>query len=158
MAFQPDLALPRSEPVGKQGGPEYTRRLLTGWRRVKYDLLIALWLAAALYYWVWWLQPEHIQPGLRYWVVTLALVWLFFLQSYYVAIFRSAVVPAADPPDPAVTRVAMIVTKTPSEPFSVVRRTLEAMLAQSYPHDTWLADEDPQPMTSVTVVRMIDED
>ena len=41
------------------------------------------------------------------------------------------------------TRVAMIVTKTPSEPFAVVRRTLEAMLAQTYPHETWLADEDP---------------
>ncbi|WP_246681613.1 cellulose synthase catalytic subunit [Mesorhizobium sp. B2-4-3] len=37
----------------------------------------------------------------------------------------------------------MVVTKAPSEPFAVVQRTLEAMLAQDYPHDTWLADEDP---------------
>jgi cellulose synthase (UDP-forming) len=29
----------------------------------------------------------------------------------------------------------------------VVRETLEAMLAQDYPHDTWLADEDPAPQT-----------
>lgn len=41
----------------------------------------------------------------------------------------------------------MVVTKTPAEPFEVVRRTLEAMLAQDYPHDTWLADEDPGPET-----------
>jgi cellulose synthase (UDP-forming) len=37
----------------------------------------------------------------------------------------------------------MVTTRAPSEPFSLVKRTLEAMLAQQYPHDTWLADEDP---------------
>ncbi|MGE0760972.1 MAG: glycosyltransferase family 2 protein [Pirellulaceae bacterium] len=37
----------------------------------------------------------------------------------------------------------MVVTRAPSEPFSVVRPTLDAMLAQRFPHDTWLADEDP---------------
>jgi cellulose synthase (UDP-forming) len=41
----------------------------------------------------------------------------------------------------------MIVTKTPSEPFEVVRATLTAMLDQDYPHDTWLADEDPSEET-----------
>lgn len=42
-------------------------------------------------------------------------------------------------------RVAMIVTKAPSEPWEMVRTTLEAMLAQEYPgeYDVWLADEDP---------------
>lgn len=38
----------------------------------------------------------------------------------------------------------MVVTKAPSEPWPMVRRTLEAMLAQDVVHDTWLADEDPQ--------------
>lgn len=40
-------------------------------------------------------------------------------------------------------RVAMLVTKTPSEPFWLVKETLMAMLSQNYPHDNWLADEDP---------------
>lgn len=43
-------------------------------------------------------------------------------------------------------RVAMIVTKAPSEPWSVVETTLKAMIAQDidgYPYDVWLADEDP---------------
>jgi cellulose synthase (UDP-forming) len=44
-------------------------------------------------------------------------------------------------------QVAMITTKTPNEPFAIVRHTLSAMLAQQYPHDTWLADEDPSPET-----------
>jgi hypothetical protein len=48
-----------------------------------------------------------------------------------------------------VLRVALVVTKAPSEPWPVVRRTLEAMLAQQfpYPYDVWLADERPDPET-----------
>ena len=47
-------------------------------------------------------------------------------------------------------RVAMIVTKAPSEPWSVVENTLKAMIAQDvdgYPYDVWLADEDPSAET-----------
>ena len=43
-------------------------------------------------------------------------------------------------------RVAMIVTKAPSEPWNVVKNTLESMLSQDidgYPYDVWLADENP---------------
>ncbi len=40
-------------------------------------------------------------------------------------------------------RVAMIVTKAPSEPLDVVQKTILGMLAQDYPHDNWVADEDP---------------
>jgi cellulose synthase/poly-beta-1,6-N-acetylglucosamine synthase-like glycosyltransferase len=41
-------------------------------------------------------------------------------------------------------RVAMIVTKAPSEPWSVVKNTLEHMMNQDIAHayDVWLADED----------------
>ena len=46
------------------------------------------------------------------------------------------------PIDPA-QRVAMIVTKVPSEPWSMVRTNLKLMLKQQPHHDTWLADEDP---------------
>lgn len=47
-------------------------------------------------------------------------------------------------------RVAMIVTKAPSEPWSVVENTLKAMIAQDidgYPYHVWLADEDPSDTT-----------
>ena len=43
-------------------------------------------------------------------------------------------------------RVAMIVTKAPSEPWGIVENTLKAMIAQEidgYPYDVWLADENP---------------
>lgn len=47
-------------------------------------------------------------------------------------------------------RVAMIVTKAPSEPWDVVKTTINAMLNQEidgYPYDVWLADEDPSDET-----------
>lgn len=48
---------------------------------------------------------------------------------------------------PADARLAMVVTKAPSEPWSMVRDTLRAMLDQriDHPYDVWLADEDPTP-------------
>ena len=49
---------------------------------------------------------------------------------------------------PAGLKAAMVVTRAPSEPFEVVSRTLLAMLEQAYPHDSWLADEDPSPATA----------
>ena len=50
-------------------------------------------------------------------------------------------------------RTAMVVTKAPSEPWEMVRETLEAMLSQEFPFpfDTWLADESPDAQTLVLV-------
>ncbi len=113
----------------------------------RYRGLAVLWLAAALLFWGWWLQGAHVLSGTRFALVTACLFWIFFLQAYFLAIFLRAK-RAVDRPDIALNgRYAMVVTKAPSEPFAVVEKTLRAMLAQGVPHDTWLADEDPQPET-----------
>lgn len=141
MTFAPDMHRgPQARGTGLK--PVFSGRI-----KRRYNLIILIWLVAALWFWAWWLKPEHNSTGLQYWIATLGLSWLFFLQVFFVVVFRRAVIPAAAPPDPTTTRVAMIVTKTPSEPFSVLKVTLEAMLNQSYPHDTWLADENPSAET-----------
>jgi cellulose synthase (UDP-forming) len=81
----------------------------------------------------------------RYFLVTALLAWVQILGIWYIAFTLRAVRSVAPDPVAGQWRVAMITTKTPSEPWDVVRRTLEAMLAQDYPHHTWLADEDPSP-------------
>ncbi|UVF22037.1 glycosyltransferase [Microvirga terrae] len=98
-------------------------------------------------FWLWWLQPDHIIELGRYIAITLTLGWLSFCPIYFFAVFYFGRVPNPNIPVPQDYRVAMVVTKAPSEPFEVVRETLEAMLRQTYAHDTWLADEDPQPET-----------
>lgn len=121
--------------------------LFSGRAALRYDLLICLWVIAAVWFWAWWFLPQHMTTGPQYWIASLGLGWLFYLQVFFIVVFRQAKIPVGDPPDPATVAVAMIVTKTPSEPFAVLKTTLKAMLAQTYPCDVWLADEDPQPET-----------
>jgi cellulose synthase/poly-beta-1,6-N-acetylglucosamine synthase-like glycosyltransferase len=134
-------------PSGGRPHRQYLLPLLNRHQRRMYGAGILLWLAAQLYFWQWWLQPEHIVNWFLFSYMSMAFAWLSFQPLYFLAIFFSAKRPATDLQLPPGSRVAMVVTKAPSEPFAVVARTLEAMLDQDYPHDTWLADEDPSPET-----------
>ncbi|QDC08765.1 glycosyltransferase [Oceanicola sp. D3] len=116
-------------------------------RRMAYLAVTLLWVASAGWFWVWWLSSGHMIEPLRYWVVSLSMGWIFAMQLYFLTVFHFASRSVAPAPQPGQWRVAMVVTKTPAEPFSVLRPTLEAMLAQDYPHDTWLADEAPDAET-----------
>ena len=103
------------------------------------------WAALTASAWSWWLQPANsasattllISSALLSVEMLLLPLWFFFW------IWRMK------RPNPALgvpeLRTAIVVTKAPSEPWELVRATLEAMLAQDfpYPYDTWLADESP---------------
>ncbi|AKS46938.1 cellulose synthase (UDP-forming) [Octadecabacter temperatus] len=126
---------------------QFREAVLTGRTRVKYRVFVTVWLVAAGFFWAWWLRPEHNIGLARYVLVSACLFWVFFLQIYFIAMFMRAQQVAKSAKDLVAPRVAMVVTKAPAEPFYVVRETLLAMLAQDVKHDTWLADEDPQPET-----------
>lgn len=121
--------------------------ILSGYRRTEYIACATIWFAALVYLWWWWLLPAHHVDPLGSILITTVLAWTTLLPVYFVAVFYRARKPNGPLRLPAGSRVAMVVTKAPSEPFDVVARTLEAMLAQEVPHDTWLADEDPSPAT-----------
>ena len=78
---------------------------------------------------------------------SLLLAWQTFLPAYYFYFVGKMKRPNPVIAIPTEWRVAMVVTKAPSEPWLVVQSTLRACLKQSHLHDTWLADEDPQPET-----------
>ena len=134
-------------PVRMGAGPHNLEPVLSPKLRIKYAFIILAWLAALGFFWIWWLQPDHNVNTVKFTVVTLALGWISFLQLYFIVIFLRASRTRGTAEDLKAARVAMIVTKTASEPFDIVRPTLEAMLAQDYRHDTWLADEDPKQET-----------
>ncbi|RAC62901.1 glycosyl transferase, partial [Burkholderia multivorans] len=121
--------------------------LMDSGTRTIFHLLALCWLAALAIFWRWWLRDEHYVDAFRFGVNCFILFWTTFIPGYFIFIIRSAVVPNPALDVPRGWRVAMVVTKAPSEPFEVVRTTLLAMLDQTYPHDTWLADEDPTPAT-----------
>ncbi|RYE11153.1 MAG: glycosyltransferase [Hyphomicrobiales bacterium] len=108
---------------------------------------VVLWFASLLYFWVWWIAPEHSSAPLPFALVSLTLAWLTFTPAYFLLIFSGGRRPSGVEGTRPSLRVAMVVTKAPSEPLSVVAETLEAMLAQAPSHDTWLADEDPSEET-----------
>jgi cellulose synthase/poly-beta-1,6-N-acetylglucosamine synthase-like glycosyltransferase len=117
--------------------------VLTGSRKTEYCVGAAIWLALLVYFWSWWLRPEHYIGFWGFASVTAILAWVTLLPGYFMVIFYRARKPNGALKLPAGSRVAMVVTKAPSEPFSIVATTLKAMLAQEFPHDVWLADEDP---------------
>lgn len=126
---------------------DFLAPILKGRMRRKYLLATAVWAASQVFFWTWWLRPDHNIDTLRFVLASLCMGWISFLQAYFIVVFLNGRRPAAPDPAPGQWRVAMIVTKTPGEPLSLLKRTLAAMLAQDYPHDTWLADEDPAPET-----------
>ncbi len=121
--------------------------LMSGPRKREYVVSSLLYLLALVYFWTWWLQPEHNADTVRYIIITLVVAWVTFLPLYPLGIFLNSRAPAPNLRAPRYFRVAMVVTKAPSEPFSIVAETLEAMLRQTYPCDVWLADEDPSEET-----------
>src|SRR5215469_3837860 len=122
----------------------YSISLASPRQRWQYRLLVVAWILGQVWFWSWWLGSDHVVTLVGMFINSLLLVWTTFLPAWYL-FFLGRV----REPNPALAlpagRVAMVVTKAPSEPWSVVRKTLEAMLAQQFPrpYDVWLADEDP---------------
>src|SRR6201996_3263019 len=127
----------------------HLRPALTRGQRGRLACMTAAWILLSVWAWAWWLKPAHISTpasaalstGLLGFEMLFVPLWFFFW------IYRmKRPNPDLEPPR---LRVAMVVTKAPSEPWEVVRETLEAMLDQDFPYefDTWLADESPSPET-----------
>lgn len=113
-------------------------------------VLIALcWAASLAWFWSWWLEPQHRATWAGFVINSALLLYLTALPAYFfITVLRvRRVNPAL--PVPRV-RVAFAVTRAPSEPWPTARRTLEAMLTQSYPHpyDVWLCEEAPTEETT----------
>ncbi len=109
---------------------------------------IAAWIVAFLFFWAWWLDPAHVTHWPSYVMITIVVGWITLLPAYFIFIFAGAKVAGKNGRAVPNGRIAMVVTKAPSEPFTVVRKTLLAMLDQiGCDYDVWLADEDPSPET-----------
>ena len=107
-----------------------------------YLFLLTIWLASVVVFFGWWFNPEHVVSGFGTFLNTIIIGWSTLLPAYYFALLWRMKRPNPELPVPS-GRVAMVVTKVPSESFEMVTETLTAVLAQSHAHDTWLADEDP---------------
>lgn len=115
--------------------------------------VLAATVACYAWFWTWFVWSVIDAPGAEVaWISLFGFlvaidhanhVWLLWIAPRFEKIRKDSKADRSDRP----RRVAMIVTKAPSEPFEVVRKTLEAMLAQDVPNgasaDVWVADERP---------------
>jgi cellulose synthase (UDP-forming) len=118
--------------------------LLSRRQHWQYRLLVVAWVIGQLWFWRWWLQDDHVVTLFGIVFNSVLLSWAAFLPAWFLFFLGRARQPNPHLPVPA-GRVAMVVTRAPSEPWTLVRKTLLAMLAQDFPrpYDVWLADEDP---------------
>ncbi len=122
---------------------------LTGGQRLSLACLALAWVLLTVWAWAWWFQPSHSFSPLALAINTalLAVEMLLLPLWFFFWLWRMK------RPNPALEvpqlRTAIVVTKAPSEPWSMVRETIEAMLGQDFPFpfDTWLADESPDDET-----------
>ena len=117
--------------------------VLSAYERLVLLALILLWLLGSISFWYWSIQPS---VWVNFYGTLLNLALLIYVTAIplwpFLLLARMKQV-RADLPVPTYLRVAMVVTKAPSEPWPLVQQTLMAMLEQSPKHDTWLADEAP---------------
>lgn len=112
--------------------------------RVKVAALTLGWVGCLVWFWVWWLSPEHRIGWVGLAVNSALLLYLALLPVHFlVAVVRLRRFDSQI--EVPLVRAAFVVTRAPSEHWDIARTTLEAMLQQDYPHpyDVWLCDEDP---------------
>jgi cellulose synthase (UDP-forming) len=105
--------------------------------------LIGIWIISLTLFLIYWCRPEHIVGWDKFIINTLLFFWINLLPGYFFFFVSRMKQVNPDLEIPGGWKVAMVTTRAPSEPFSVVQKTLLAMKDQKFPHDTWLADEDP---------------
>jgi cellulose synthase/poly-beta-1,6-N-acetylglucosamine synthase-like glycosyltransferase len=123
-----------------------SKDLMSRRQRLIFSFLLSLWLVSLIYFWIWWFRSEHFVTTGGLVLNSIILLWSTAMPVYYFFFVARARVPDPTLPLPA-GPVAIVVTKAPMEPWSVVKKTLEAMMGQRFPRsfDIWLADEEPSP-------------
>ena len=148
------MSSPRPERAAREQRVERRRPLaqlvpvFSGERRIAYFAGVTAWLGGLVWFWQWWFRPEHVIAIVPFVTLSLIMAWITLLPAYFIYLFAGSRKPRHILKQCVPGRIAMVVTKAPSEPFEVVRKTLNAMLDQvGYDYDVWLADEAPDPAT-----------
>jgi cellulose synthase/poly-beta-1,6-N-acetylglucosamine synthase-like glycosyltransferase len=121
-----------------------------------FQILLLLGFSSSIIFAGWWFQPQHIAQnfsGLLHifdYVLFFALSYIVWYQIvnelfyWYNANHMRKIEPVK--PEEGLS-VAFLTAFVPqNEPYDVLERNLEAMVAVDYPHDTWLLDEGNDPI------------
>jgi cellulose synthase/poly-beta-1,6-N-acetylglucosamine synthase-like glycosyltransferase len=144
------VGAPASGPVLRPGRVERTARadtftpILAPRDRIVVALLTAGWFICLVAFWRWWFEPTHRVGWFGLILNSTLLLYLSAQPAFFLLLVNRLRMVRRDIKVPAL-RVALVVTRAPSEPWAVASATLLAMLGQQYGgrYDVWLCDEDP---------------
>src|SRR5262252_3570074 len=108
--------------------------LLGARQRLQHTGAVLAWGLATAYFWLWWLEPHH-NIGTIWFVLNSAVLGFFTLVPLYLLSLYIRGRVSALQVDPPVGRVAMVVTKAPSEPWSVT--TIPGLPTKTLPRRRW---------------------
>jgi cellulose synthase (UDP-forming) len=124
-------------------------RVWRGWDRAAISVLMACWVVLLVTFWVWWAEPVHQVSATRTAVDAFLLAYMTVILPALPVVYLLRV-RRVNPELPVpFLRVALVVTKAPSEPWDLVKATLRAMQHQDapFPYDVWICDENPSKET-----------
>jgi len=113
--------------------------------RIALWVLVTIGIEAALYYADWWFEPQHRRNLVFFALLSLAIfygVYRSVVNWFYFLFIKGT--PHIDAP--AELSVDVFVTAMPGEPYDMFEKTLTAIAAVRYPHQSYLLDggNDPQ--------------
>ncbi len=128
-----------------------------------YTIVVGFGVGAIAVYAQWWFQAAHIATnGATFWSINLLLfimlsfvVWLGIFQrlAIWFLVFNMKKPIHLEPEKNQ--KVAMLTCFVPGkEPYELLEKTLRAMVAIKYPHDSWVLDEGNDPVVIAMCERL----
>jgi len=130
------------------------REVMSARNKIIYRLFIGIWVLVNMIFWSWWFQKEHIASLSMFVLISVALLYeTTILPTFYLFFVGQMRYPIPVDPEPNM-RVAMITLCVPhKESVAVIERQLKAISEVSYPHDSWVLDEDNDQRVQVLAAR-----
>ncbi|MGI8913681.1 MAG: glycosyltransferase family 2 protein [Chloroflexota bacterium] len=119
---------------------------LDGQARRSYALLVAGWIAAVLLFWRFWLVDARVESVALYVTTSIALCYVATVLPSVYLFFVGRMRTPVHVPAPVGHKVAMITLCVPSkEHIAIIEAQIRHMVAVTYPHDSWVLDEENDP-------------
>jgi cellulose synthase (UDP-forming) len=107
------------------------------------------------FFW-WFADSDHIGYAPLFWLLTFSLCYkmLRMLHEWYHYVDVLEPIAPVRAPNAPLWKVDMLTTACPGEPYGMIIRTLEALVAVRYPHTTYLCDEGDDPFLRAECARL----
>ncbi len=120
------------------------RKRITVFERIITWLLITIGFESIIYFANWWFSPEHTTHLIFFIPLSITTFWLMYESVIYWFYLLNLRISKYEKPNEGVT-VDIFTTAAPGEPLEMFEKSLAALAAVEYPHQTYLLDGSGNP-------------